>query len=145
MDPIDTTVTIADWLSNSYLRSVVITCFIAGGAVGFLLSNYAFAFLRWYIEWKRKTKQEDETEQRRAAEEERNRLFPVFGVYWNRDLQPFCPACKTPLAPFCNSEQYDSPHSYCPKCKRAIFLRSEHLIDHYDYLAEVAEYIKKNG
>ena len=31
MDPIDTTVTIADWLSNSYLRSVVITCFIVGG------------------------------------------------------------------------------------------------------------------
>ncbi len=145
MDPIDTTVTIADWLSNSYLRSVVITCFIVGGAVGFLLSKYAFAFCRWYTEWKRKTKQEDEAEQRRAAEEERNRLFPVFGVYWNRDLQPFCPVCKTPLAPFYNYDGHKFPGSVCKKCKIDISLRSEYLTDIDSCLAEVDEYIKKNG
>jgi hypothetical protein len=49
MDPIDTTVTIADWLSDSYLRSVVITCIMTGFALGFLLGKYAFGFLRWYI------------------------------------------------------------------------------------------------
>lgn len=66
MDPIDTTVTIADWLSESYLRSVVITCFIAGGTLGFLLSKYAFDFLRWYIEWNHERKPEEEAARRRA-------------------------------------------------------------------------------
>lgn len=140
MDPIDTTVTIADWLSNSYLRSVVITCFIAGGAVGFLLSNHAFAFLRWYIEWKRKTKQEDETEQRRAAEEaaakereariaelKKSLKYDPDGNLYDSQGNFYCPQClherlrlvvverpfeKTIHCPECNFRQYFGPLIY---------------------------------
>ena len=122
--------------------------FLLGVGVGFggglVFSKGFFLYLsdgrRLRYERSDQEKQE-KADQRRAAEEERNRLFLVFGIYWNRDLQPFCPACKTPLAPFHNSERDKMPISYCPKCEDDVFLRSKHLSHIDGCLAEVADYI----
>lgn len=68
MNALDTTVTISDWFSDSYLRSVVITCFLTGFTLGALFSRHAFEFLRWYIEWKRRIKQEDRARREAAVQ-----------------------------------------------------------------------------
>ena len=126
MDPIDTTVTIADWLSDSYLRSVVITCIMTGFALGFLLGKYAFGFLRWYIEWRREREPEKEAARRRAEKESAMQAFLKeriqLGLEFNgiamiaRSGRPYCPRCfeRHHISGLVRHPQGTT--MYCPDC-----------------------------
>lgn len=123
--------------------------FLLGVGVGFggglVFSKGFFLYLsdgrRLRYERSDQEKQE-KAEQRRAAEEERNRLFLVLGVYWNRDLQPFCPVCKTPLPDFVTGRDDKGPHSSCPSCYKTHWLPTE--FRRADFREAVKEYIQKH-
>ncbi len=122
MNAIDTTITISDWLSDSYLRSVVITCFLTGFTLGALFSRHAFEFLRWCIEWKHRARQELNAEKRRA--DEQSRYFD--GLYFDECGNPCCPACHTPLAS-CGTASVRYGNRYfgtCVKCGKLIHSNS---------------------
>lgn len=48
----------------------------------------------------------------------KNALRLYFGIYWDKEKNPYCPACKTPLNYFHDNE-YNEYHTFeCIKCNK---------------------------
>ena len=50
----------------------------------------------------------------------KNRLKVHFNLYWDKKLNPFCPACKSPLTFYAEYKGYKNPLFYCTKCGKEI-------------------------
>lgn len=71
-------------------------------------------------------------------------LFSAFGVYWDKDLNVYCPSCKTMLSnyAFYESGRKHHPGFKCIKCNSVVRLSDdEHIFMKYD---EAKERIKNN-
>ena len=47
------------------------------------------------------------------------RLKPAFNLLWDKDINPYCPVCRT-LCSYTHSFEYDKGSFHCPKCKEDI-------------------------
>lgn len=54
-----------------------------------------------------------------------------FGIYWDKEAEPYCPICKTPLQTgehaftYINGVNYGSANLTCPKCDKSFLMRDD--------------------
>lgn len=103
---------IAEWLLDPALREAFATGFFLGLCTS-LLGRGIPCLIRQAANWYEKRRQE--------KKQEREKPKPALGLLWTRDLQPLCPACKTPLPEFRTSRDDKGMCCVCPGCHQ--FLR----------------------
>lgn len=56
----------------------------------------------------------------------RNKLFPKFGLLWDRRKEPYCPSCRNPLSQYLkcrfSNEGVAEKVFWCVKCDKYIYL-----------------------
>jgi hypothetical protein len=66
--------------------------------------------------------------QQLLPQDDLNTLTLKFGIYWDKNKQPHCPTCKTPLSRYKEEQSASgnfSAYFLCPKCRLPIYLQND--------------------